>query len=98
MIYKLLIYFLYKYNYHYDTTGLEGYEDQFASGYKFANVFKVTNDFDQTLDAVSIAAYKPNSEFKIEIYTKDSIMDDPTHGATKKLTQNVSFEVFLQFH
>lgn len=75
----------YKYNYHYDTTGIDEIEE-FYSGDIISNVFKVS-DIAQELKAINIALLNTNTNIDIEIYTKDTAMNNPTDG-TLKLTQN----------
>ena len=83
----------YKYNYHYDTTTYYDYMNP-ASVYggSMANIFKVTNDVDQSLDAISVAmAVYTGYRFDIEIYTKATAMTNPTDG-TLKHTQSFDSE------
>lgn len=76
-----------KYNYHYDTTSSLDYYDYGGTG-KLANIFKVSSDMDQVLDAVNIAWRSANIDYDIQIYTSDNKMDDPEDG-TLMLTQSV---------
>ena len=77
----------YKYNYHYDSTGILFYQE-IKKDLAAANMFKVTDDFDQTLDAVLVGLNSANSEFYIDIYTKDTEMQTPLDG-TIQLSQKV---------
>lgn len=80
----------YKYNYHYDSTGITrtlGYAK--LNKPKYANVFKVSDDYDQTLDAVNVCISSAQTEFDITIYTKDTEMENPEDG-TKRVTKTVS--------
>ena len=73
----------YKYNYHYDTTGNEViayYPNLRNSAPKCGNVYKVSDDEDQTLDAINLALAGSNSKYKILIYTSDTSMDNPSDG------------------
>ena len=83
----------YKYNYHYDTTGsttnISIGDATKNNTLRAANVFKVSNTVNQTLDAVSVAIQSPNSNMTIRIYTSNSAMSKPTDG-TLKHTQEVS--------
>lgn len=80
----------YKYNYHYDSTGITkrlSFDKNFKP--KFANVFKVSDDYDQSLDAVSVCLGSAQSQFEIIVYTKDTEMANPEDG-TKQVTKSVS--------
>ena len=82
----------YKYNYHYDTTLDGGYitYNNFANnGYKIANIFKVSDDEDQLLDAVSLGLDSTNATYDIMIYTNKNEMKDPTDGELQT-TERVS--------
>ena len=82
----------YKYNYHYDTTGNESicYYDRINSrSAKFGNIYKVSENEDQTLDAINIALASTNANYKIEIYTSDTAMANPYDGV-KRLSQEDS--------
>ncbi len=85
----------YTYNYHYDTTA-NGYSminyGTDANSRKFANIFKVSDNVNQTLDAISIAEWSPGSSCNIDIYTKDTAMSNPTDGTHQGTTQSASFE------
>ena len=79
----------YKYNYHYDTTMYYDYMSPASiwDGGTLGNVFKVSNDEDQKLEAINVAtALYSGSTFDIEIYTNSTQMTNPTDG-TLKLTQ-----------
>lgn len=79
----------YKYNYHYDTTGLEvlcWFENVSKKNGKLGNVFKVSDNEDQTLDAISFALASTNAKYGIEIYTSDTPMANPSDGI-KRLSQ-----------
>ena len=79
----------YKYNYHYDTTGNEAicyYSNISTRNVKFGNIYKVSENEDQTLDAINIALASTNSKYKIEIYTSDNSMSNPYDGI-KRLSQ-----------
>ena len=84
----------YKYNYHYDSTGIAkslAFDKNFQP--KFANVFKVSDDYDQTLDAVSVCLSYAQTEFEITIYTKDTQMENPEDGelkATKSVNKTLA--------
>ena len=75
----------YKYNYHYDTTGVEVY---FNANTPFGNIYKVSDEEDQILDAINIPIESTNSKFNIEIYKSDSVIVTPSAG-TKVYTQSV---------
>ena len=83
----------YKYNYHYDTTTYYDYMNPASTyGGSMGNVFKVSNNVDQSLDAISVAmAIYTGYRFDIEIYTKDTAMTNPTDG-TLKHTQSFDSE------
>ena len=75
----------YDYNYHYDTTGeicpkLYNFTVSETNPLRFANVFRVSNDNRQVLNAVSVGVYSTNSKFNIKIYTKDTAMSFPSDG------------------
>lgn len=77
----------YKYNYHYDTTlALDAYN--YGGLGKLANIFKVSSDEDQVLDAVNIAWKSANIDYEIKIYTNDNKMSNPEDGALM-LTKSV---------
>ena len=76
----------YEYNYHYDTSASPR---SYYVSRPIGNVFKVSGDKNQSLDAVSVAIDDTNVTFDIEIYTSDTKMGTPIKG-TKKLTQRVS--------
>ena len=78
----------YKYNYHYDTTGSDGELSYKVADTKFANVFQVSDDESQSLEAVSVAVSSTNTKFKIEIFTSDTKMKNPEDGILK-LSQTV---------
>ncbi len=78
----------YEYNYHYDTTASRIY-DSVGIYKKFANVYKVSGDADQYLNAINLALVGVNQSYTLEIWTKDTPMSNPTDGE-KKLTQNVT--------
>ncbi|MBR4314281.1 MAG: InlB B-repeat-containing protein [Lachnospiraceae bacterium] len=81
----------YKYNYHYDTTASAGYlySVNHLNTTEVGNIFKVTGETNQKLDAVNIAHYSPISGGKIKIYTSDEAMENPTDGELR-LTQNLT--------
>ena len=80
----------YKYNYHYDTTGYSGRSGSSAPGnWACANVFKVSSDENQVLNAVNVGIYDTNTTFDIIVRTKDSEMEDPGEGNIKTI-QRVS--------
>ena len=87
----------YKYNYHYDTSAsamLRGHDISDGVPMEYANVFKVSNDEDQVLEAVGIALNSTNVEYDILIYTSDTPMVTPINkdttkkAATQALTQS----------
>ena len=80
----------YKYNYHYDTTDSTCAIGVTLKGFSFAfsNIYKVHSD--ETLDAVSVALYSTNAVFDILIYTKDSIMNNPSDGTLALTQSNIS--------
>ena len=80
----------YKYNYHYDTTNTLSTYNYHGLG-KLANIFKVSSDMDQVLDAVNIAWQSANIDYEIDIYTNDNQMSDPEDG-THILNQSVHNE------
>ena len=77
----------YKYNYHYDTTLTTDTYNYHGLG-KLANIFKVSSDEDQVLEAVNIAWKSANIDYEIQIYTNDNQMSNPEDGDLK-LTQSV---------
>ena len=77
----------YKYNYHYDSTGVAYYRN-LNQNWGAGNIFQTSNDNDQVLEAVNVSFLTPNSDFSIEVYTNDNKMNDPIDG-TKQLSQNV---------
>ena len=77
----------YKYNYHYDTTLADDTYNYHGLG-KLANIFKVSSDEDQVLEAVNIAWKSANNDYEIQIYTNDNQMSNPEDGELK-LTQSV---------
>ena len=77
----------YKYNYHYDTTLTTDTYNYHGLG-KLANIFKVSSDEDQVLEAVNIAWKSANIDYEIQIYTNDNQMSNPEDGELK-LTQSV---------
>lgn len=81
----------YKYNYHYDTTGSAVLYDTIGdlNTYEIGNIFKVTGETNQKLDAVNFAHYNEISEGKIKIYTSDTAMENPTDGELR-LTQDIT--------
>ncbi|MBR4314864.1 MAG: BspA family leucine-rich repeat surface protein, partial [Lachnospiraceae bacterium] len=83
----------YKYNYHYDTTSSTEFYDTVddLNTYEVGNVFKVSNDFNQKLDAINFAHYSEIGNATIKIYTSDNPMKTPTDG-TLRHTQNISYE------
>ncbi|MBO6134693.1 MAG: BspA family leucine-rich repeat surface protein [Lachnospiraceae bacterium] len=90
----------YKYNYHYDTTGVMGYNggtlpsengSQYSNYFKsYGNVFKVSDDKDQTLDAINIGLCSADTKFDILVYTKDTKMSSPYDGTLKLKQENVT--------
>lgn len=74
----------YKYNYHYDTTTNP---DSIALNYQIANVYQVSNDEDQILQAMNISLENSNIDFDIDVYVKNSKMNTPIDG-TKIFTRN----------
>lgn len=80
----------YKYNYHYDTTNNLSTYNYHGLG-KLANIFKVSSDIDQVLDAVNIAWQSANIDYEIDIYTNDTQMSNPEDG-THILNQSVHSE------
>lgn len=80
----------YKYNYHYDTTNTLSTYNYHGLG-KLANIFQVSSDIDQVLDAVNIAWQSANIDYEIDIYTNDNQMSDPEDG-THILNQSVHNE------
>ena len=77
----------YKYNYHYDTSAsamLRGHDVSDGVPMEYANIFKVSNDEDQVLEAISVALNSTNVEYDILIYTSDTSMATPTNKGTKK--------------
>lgn len=79
----------YEYNYHYDTTNAPVIIEGFGN-IRYANMFKVSSDSDQVIDAVSVAIGSANSVFDIEIYTKDEEMDNPADGVRVLLKRDVT--------
>ena len=82
----------YKYNYHYDTTWDMSYirfTNFSSSGNKFANIFKVSDDEDQILDAVSLGLDSTNATYDIMVYTSPDEMETPIDG-TLQSTQRAS--------
>lgn len=77
----------YMHNYHYDTTAAESTYNYHGMGY-LANVFQVSLDVDQVLDAVNIAWQSANFDYDIYIYTNDNQMSNPVDG-TLRLSQTV---------
>lgn len=77
----------YLYNYHYDTTADKSTYNYLGKG-KLANVFQVSPDIDQVLDAVSIAWKSANFDYDIYIYTNENKMSNPEDG-TLMLSQTV---------
>ena len=78
----------YEYNYHYDTTS-----HPVAVGYgniRYANVFKVSSDEDQLLEAVSVALGDSDSVFDIEVYVSDKEMTNPADGKLMLTKKNVT--------
>ena len=80
----------YKYNYHYDGSGALYYRE-LEKTWAASNVFQTSNDNDQQLEAVNVAILSANSDFSIEVYTKDTEMDNPIDG-TKQLSQKATKE------
>ena len=80
----------YKYNYHYDTTASLGYLDSkdHLNTSEIGNIFKVTGETNQKLDAVNFAHYSPISGGQIKVYTSDTAMENPTDGELR-LTQDI---------
>ena len=77
----------YKYNYHYDTTTCTSrFPLDTEDG--VANVFKVSNDANQVLEAINVGFKKGNFDYTLKIYTKDTEMTNPEDG-TEVLSQNV---------
>ena len=75
----------YDYNYHYDTNGEKnamtfGLNVSETDPLRFANIFKVSNDYNQMLNAVSVGVYSTNARFNIKVYTKDTAMSYPADG------------------
>lgn len=69
----------YKYNYHYDTTlALDTYD--YVGRGKLANIFKVSSEMNQILEAVNIAWQSANIDYEIQIYTNENKMNDPEDG------------------
>ena len=83
----------YKYNYHYDTTSSDEYFDTLndLNTYEIGNIFKVSDDINQKLDAVNFAHYSPIGNASIKIYTNNNPMENPTDGELR-LTQQVSYD------
>ena len=77
----------YKYNYHYDTT-LDLSTYRLNNLGEVANIFKVSDDINQLLEAVTVAWQSANTNYKIKIYQNDNPMNNPTDGALV-LTQSV---------
>ena len=77
----------YLYNYHYDTSANDSYYDYVKTGY-LANIFQVSSDIDQSLDAVNIGWKSANFDYNIFIYTNKNPMRDPEDG-TLMLSQTV---------
>ena len=78
----------YKYNYHYDTTACENSMNIGPrNNLKYVgNVYKVSNDEDQVLDAINFAVESSGIDVDIEVYTKNSKMSSPIDG-TKILSE-----------
>ncbi len=70
----------YKYNYHYDTTCSTSYGPK---SNPFAQVYKVSDDFDQKLEAINLAVASSNAKYGVEIYINDNAMSNPTDGTLK---------------
>lgn len=71
----------YKYNYHYDTTGINGSLERNL----FGNIFKVSGeDENQLIEAVNIGVDQSDAEYDIKIYTNDSQMNTPVDGTLVK--------------
>ena len=78
----------YKYNYRYDSTGKLAYDEIIDDpDYIVGNLFKVSSEEDQTLDAVNVVFHNANTDFVIEVYTNDQKMQNIADG-TKVLSQN----------
>ena len=75
----------YDYNYHYDTNGevnslTYNVDVSSTNPLRFANIFKVSNDYDQILKAVSVGINSTNTTFNIKVYTKATAMSFPADG------------------
>lgn len=82
----------YKYNYHYDTTwdmSSVNFVNFNSHGNKIGNIFKVSDDEDQILDAVSLGLDSTNATYDILIYTSPDEMETPIDG-TLQSTQRAS--------
>lgn len=77
----------YLYNYHYDTSANTSTYNYDGPGY-LANIFQVSPDIDQVLDAVNIAWKSANFDYEIYIYTNNDQMSNPQDG-TLMLSQTV---------
>ena len=78
----------YEYNYHYDTTTFSSSADVSVNN-KIGHVYQVSSDNNQLLEAINIGLYSTESLFDVEIYTKDTAMNNCEDG-TLKLRQEVS--------
>ncbi|MBR3289102.1 MAG: InlB B-repeat-containing protein, partial [Lachnospiraceae bacterium] len=78
----------YEYNYHYDTTTFSSSIDVSVNN-SIGHVYQVSSDNNQLLEAINIGLYSTESLFDIEIYTKDTAMNNCEDG-TLKLRQEVS--------
>ncbi len=79
----------YEYNYHYDTT-ISPVSVNVNN--LIGNIFKVSDDKNQSLDAINIAIDDVNTTFDVEIYTSNIQMETPVDG-TKELTQKVTLDL-----
>ena len=81
----------YKYNYHYDTTSNPA--SIYVNNSSIGNIYQVSNDEDQILEAMNVALADSDIDFNIEVYVKDTKMNNPTDGtkiSTKRYTNNIS--------
>ena len=83
----------YEYNYHYDTTTFSS-SINVSTNNKIGHVYQISSDNNQILEAINIGLYSTESLFDIEIYTKDTAMNNCEDG-TLKLRQEV-LEIVLK--
>ena len=82
----------YKYNYHYDTTTCTSNYPLYTMGNmgedRISNVFKVSDDVNQVLEAINVAFKTANFDYTLKIYTNNEEMQNPEDGI-EVISQNV---------